>query len=504
MDVWLELHVDDERLSADPAVWPDVAALLDTVARAVASEGGRLSFRFRERFARLDAYAFIRGLVAAGHECGWHAHGRRLAQARDAVVAAGGSAAVAAPGLVQTGLAGAADTLDAAARLGARVVTDRLRVRPFGWRGRVAYRPVDGMIALDPSVDPVDWGVHRRAPDWRALADLAARTRALPPLPGHPPYFGATFHEHDLCASGPSNPRRPPPTPGSLRARTSDLDGLRRFVAAYGAVPSQACADARAGAAVHAPLPSRGRLVRERVRDLFPHRPERRAPPVTHTLKVGARTVAVTRTGPAHPRAAMVVVHGGTDGRAQGLSMLGLPDDAFPDLAVWIFTRTEGTGRAPGNPVHLADIRAVLAAARAEGVPVGLLSWSGGLVNALRALDDPRDVAFLVDVEGPVDRWSLVPPCRPRHEWAEAGEHDEALWSGREVLDRLAALGPRHLRVQGAPDHVHGACDLHAVMACAASGGTRIDVAGPVASGGLPMRDAMGAWVRARLPDLRA
>jgi hypothetical protein len=491
VDVWLELHVDDELLSADPAVWPEVAALLESAARAAADEGGRISFRFRERFARLDTHGFIRALVSAGHECGWHAHGRRLGAARDAVVAAGGTAAVAAPGLVQTGLTGARATLDAAARLGARVVTDRLRVRPFGWRGRVAYRPVDGVIALDPSVDPVDWGVHRRMPDWSALTDLAARVRALPPLPGHPPYFGATFHEHDLCSAG------------SLRARAPDLDGLRRFVAAYGAAPSQACADARARGALHAPLPSRVRVVRERVRALLPGPSERSGPPVTHGLTVGARTVHVTRTGPAHPLAALVVVHGGTDGRGQGLSFLGLPDDAFPDLAVWTFTRTPGTARAPGNPVHLADTRAVLAAARAEGVPVGLLSWSGGIVNALRALDDPRDIAFLVDVEGPVDRWSLVPPCRPRHEWADASEHDDALWNGREVLEHLTALGPRHLRVQGAPDHVHGACDLHAVTACAASGGMRINVAGPVASGGRPVRDAVEAWVRARLPDHR-
>jgi hypothetical protein len=214
-------------------------------------------------------------------------------------------------------------------------------------------------------------------------------------------------------------------------------------------------------------------------------------PAATHRLRVGAREVRARRTGPSSPEAAVVVVHGGESGLVQGLSFLGLPDDAFARLAVWTFARTPAGSRAPGNPVHVADTRAVLEAARAEGVAVGLLAWSGGLVNALLAADER--VPFLIDCEGPVDRFSLVPPNDADPVLAATSVFDDAAWQGREAVDLLWAFRGRYLRAQGRPDHQHGVHDLHARRVEAF--GERVDLRGPLEQRGGEIRDRLERWM---------
>lgn len=473
---WLELHVDDVLLGRDPACWPDAASLVDAIARAVEAEGGRLSIRLRERFARQDRHGLVRDLRRRGHEVGWHAHGRRLREARDAVVAAGGAAGVAAPGLVQAGPAGAQRLLLEARALGARVVTDRLETRPAAYAGWLAREALPGLTMLDVSVSPFAWGVLARRdgrvvpgePDWTRLTALADVATRMAPPEGGVAFFGATVHEHDLAE------------PGTLRPR--GLDGLRRWVARFRPVPS-ATLPAPAPWGPSPPLP-RGLRVRHALLDLR----RRGWPP--RDVAAADHVVRARRVGPASPERALVVVHGGGSGLDQGLGFLGLPEDAFPGWAVWTFARSEGVPRAPGHPRHVADTRAVLDAALAEGVPTAVLSWSGGIVPALRAIDARVDA--LIDAEGPADRFSLVPPGVAGHELASRDPWDDGAWLGMEAVALLPAFRGRYTRLQGRPDHVHGADDTHARrLVAAARDGHLVRFDGPLALSGPAAADAI-------------
>jgi hypothetical protein len=143
--------------------------------------------------------------------------------------------------------------------------------------------------------------------------------------------------------------------------------------------------------------------------------------------------------------------------------------------------------------MHVADTRAVLARAREEGVPVGVLSWSGGLVNALLAADET--LAFLVDCEGPVDRFSLVPPEGGDPGLAATSVFDDAAWRDREAVELLWRLRGSYLRVQGRPDHVHGTHDLHARRVAAF--GERMDTRGPLDLRGPELRERLERWMLA-------
>ncbi len=497
---WLEVHVDDRLLAEDPAAWPEAAAVVDVLASTAEQHGARLSFRFRETFARLDTHGFVRSLVARGHEAGWHAHGARLQDARDAVVAAGGTARACSPGLVQAGWAGRRALLAEAQDLGATLVTDHGWPTDFAWSGWLARWTTPGLLLLETSVRPGDWNLGGvDGPDWRRLADLRAAREAVVPPEGTVATFGVTFHEHDVCA------------PDTLAPRS--LDGLRHFLdAAAGHVTTSLdVGDAVAARAIapQRPTPPRVRLpdaadalrlagriglrgfVTRTLHDLGA------VPRPTHLVPAGARRVAARRSGPAPEAAAgaLVVVHGGESGIAQGLAFLGLPENAFPSLAVWTFARTEATFRTPGNPVHVGDTLAVIEAARAEGLRVGLLAWSGGLVNALLAARRVGEIDFLVDCEGPVDRWSLVPPGEDDHPLAQLSPNDEAAWADREAVTLLPAFPGRYLRVQGQPDHVHGGLDLHARRVAAF--GERIDVRGALRDRGSEVRDRLERWMLA-------
>lgn len=462
--VWLEVHVDDVLLARDPARWPEAAALVDRIAAAAEAEGGRLSFRVRARFAQGDRGQFLVGLVRRGHEVGAHAHGKDLDAAVEALRAAGIAPTVFAPGFVQVGRRGSAALAAKARRLGAERLTDRVEEKVWTYQGWLARQHAGGLPILDVSVSPFAWGVLRRGargvepgrPDFAALAERTEVQLGWEAPPESTPFFGATVHEHDLAE------------PGTLRA--GQLDGLRRYCARFRPVPSgsfplriDAVDPGEPPGAAWAARKLRG--VRRR---LWP----------TFRIDVGARSLEVRRVGPARPKAALVLVHAGPPGLRQGLGVLGLPEDAFPDLAVWSFARTPSSFPAPGNPVHAADVRAVVAWAAAEGVPVGLVSWSAGVLPALLS---GVDAAFLVDVEGPADRLSLVPPDQPTHPFAAEDVHDDRPWVRREAVTLVRGWRRPYLRLQGTDDHQHHACVLHARrMVAAAPDGALVLVRGEV------------------------
>lgn len=442
--VWLEVHVDDVLLAKDPARWPEAAKLVDTIARAAEAEGGRLSFRVRARFAEGDRGQFLVDLVNRGHEVGAHAHGKDLAAGVAALRRAGITPTVFAPGFVQVGLRGWRRLAEQARALGCTRLTDRVEAKLWTYQGWLGWSPIPGVTATDVSVSPLDWGVvvkdGRRygpgRPDWAKLAAMARVQTAWEAPPHASPFFGATVHEHDLAE------------PGTLRP--VNLDGLRRYVAEFqpirsGDVPVELD-----------PVDVPRRSIRDAVR--FRLRTHRRT-----TERVGS--IEIRRVGPPTPRGAIVVVHGGGPGTTQALAPFGLDDDALDGIAVWTFDRSAGE-RTPGNPVHIAEARAVFDRAAAEGVPTGFLTWSAGVIPALRS---GAPAAFLVDAEGPADRFSLVPPGQPGHELATARVFDEAPWAGREAVELIRGWRAPYTRLQGTHDHQHGAMVLHARRMVAAA-----------------------------------
>lgn len=524
MNTWLELHVDDVLLSLDPGAWPEVAALLDGAARAAESEGGRLSFRIRSAFAEGDRTGFLRGLMARGHEVGAHAHVKDLEATVAALRAAGIAPTVFAPGLVQAGVAGEAALVARAVALGALGITDRLDVRRWTYQGWLPRRHPAGPWMLDVSVSPWAWGVLRDGPegpepahalDWAAL-DRCARVQARWRAPAErTPFFGATFHEHDLCP------------PRALAASDPSFDGLRRWVAAWKPGPSTSSA---VGPEVEAEAPTRAHAAPDGPPASTPaspprrHRPwPRRAPdpsdrhPLLHAALRRTSAAALTWAGahfgahelPPHqvirgatPRATVVCVHAGDGGLAERLRFLGLGDEGFgPEIDLWLYARRPAGWAAPGNPAHVDDARRVLRAAARSGLPLIVLTWSGGCVPGARAILELAEaepplaahVAALVDVEGPPDRLALVKPGAEA-EWAAFSPHDDTPWVGRELVTLLPELArlpspPEYHRWQGRPDHVHGDCTLHAdvAMAAARAAGLRAElvrVAGELARHG--------------------
>jgi len=524
----LEIHVDDEVLQRDPARWEQAAALLDGLARRAEDGGGVLCFRIREPFARGDASAdnrtncggFLRALQQRGHEIGWHAHGTGLARAVAALRATGvrEPALVGAPGLVQTELHGgirsairAKWVLEQAYLLGMRVLTDRWAHRAFGWQGRVPWTLELGagrqILSLDVSADPFAWGVLRHAGgaeaqaappkhahgdlDWHALDALIDRRDAEDPLPGS--YFSATVHEHNFCA------------PNSLVALPDAMDAFSRWLERRGQrlrratelvspeLVAQPCApNLGRRSAASPPMLSRLRAV-TRLQNFGKPKSSAEARnipvngPTLRTLRSlwfnGAQSSSINLL-----KGIVVAVHGGAGGCTQRLGFLGLAEDALTKngWALVVFDRTPDVSRTPGNPIHVADTAAMIEAARlaAQGLPVHVLTWSAGLVPAV--LSGLHGVARLIDVEGPVDRYSLVPPGQRSHELTGAEIFEDALWQGREAVDGIAAFtraGGDYVRVQGSPDHVHGNVDHHAIVAIRAANAGR---AGSATLLGLP------------------
>lgn len=517
LPLFLEIHVDDDVLHTNSAAWPDAAALLDTLARRAEAEGAALCFRIREDFAKGDRSGFLRGLRARGHEIGWHAHGTRLAQAVAALAAAGvdDAARVGAPGLVQVELGAdrtrvgravrrwrARRLLESAWALGLRVLTDRRAIREFGWQGRVPWvvHLGDGrrLVSLDVTADPFAWGVLRRGPDrvyhargtldWDALDALVGRRAAEPPVGGD--YFGAAAHEHNFCALG------------SLRPLPPALDALSRWLSTRG--PQLARSAPLAERPVDPGAPQPRALVSVPARAWVKRATQRPPRGTEHPVEVDGRVVRTTWFPAPRARGIVVAVHGGVGGIEQRLGFIGQRDRALADRG-WtlvVFDRTEGVARTPGNPVHVADTAAVLdaalAEARAHRVPLRVLTWSGGLVPAV--LSGLVGVDRLVDVEGPVDRYSLVPPALPGHELTRAEVFDDDAWRGREALPGLrayTAAGGTYVRAQGRPDHVHGDARLHADAAVASAEAGRAGSArllrlpGPVQAHGGLVLDAL-------------
>lgn len=486
-----ELHVDDLALEAG-ASWRDAARLVATISELAQGADARLSFRFRVGFAkgaaRLGTRNPLRLLEAAGHEVGTHAHGRGLRRARQAVSACGVDNRGATPGMVQAG-----DRVGKlwrqAGDLGFAWITDHppRRAWAYGgvlpWRPGSSFRPDEpplGPVMIETSADPFDWGLlrregsqvhhqHRLGPEHFELLEamLVAHWRPLPA--GARPYFGFALHEHNLCAEG------------SLEPRQQALDALEAFLRRHRVVRAgELTAQVTDPPIAPARQEPRGLRFARRVR--MATGPARRrisgrapTPQGPFTVRAGPRRLHAMWLGPTEPRGLLLLSHAGLQGgtrtllRPFGLEPAGL---VAQGLAVAAFDRS-GTGRSPapvaltpGSGVHAQDFRAVLEAVRSRldhGVPVGVLSFSSGILPVLRSA---RPIDFLIDGEAPADRWSLHPPHgagAPRDPTlADMPTHRDEAWAGREPAKLLGSLICPYHRLQAELDHVHGRLNVHA------------------------------------------
>ena len=476
--VWVELHVDDEVLSAHPERWPAARTLIEAIGAGAQQRGARLCFRFREHFATAAiSSGVLPALVADGHEVGVHAHGRRLSQATEAVRRCGVVPEVAVPGLVQVGRSGRAALLKQAASLSFRRVSDHSAQRAWAYDGLLP-RVESGVVVMAPTVRPFEWGLmetdgtrHRLRS--RQIEQL--RTLELTAGEQGAAWFGLALHEHDLC-----HPDTLTPDPDALAAFFGYLDS--RVVPAM-SVPIN----------LPSPRPFRGPppsdrrikavravgLVTRRASTLrrrLPGRPHRR-PSQGMKIRVGTRHIVAQRLGSTQPKALCVISHAGREG---GRRLRFKPFGPLLPLleekwGVWLYDRA-GTGDspppprlpgwrgdhplAPGHPAHTHDWIAVLERARREGVPVIALSWSAGVVPVLRAAAAGVRPDALIDGEGPADRWSLVPPWG--NELAMLDPWRASDWAGWEPRALVGSLGCPYGRLQAERDHIHDRDRHHA------------------------------------------
>ncbi len=468
--IYLEIHVDEHLLRQEPARWDQAAELLHELCHRSEQAGAHLSLRLREAFVEGDTSDFLLGLMRRGHEVGWHSHGEEAAGLVAAFQQRGLPTDVATPGLVQAGRGGRR-LLEQALKLGVRRITDSHEERSFTYQGWLAWQPIPELWSLDVSVSPFAWGVlerglfgvrHRHGGlDWARLQRLTESWGRWPVPAGYAGYFGATFHEHNLCP------------PESYRPLPAELDGFQRYVDRFGSHIQTSGSIPLPEPPPPPPEQPVGRV------PLFLQRLRRGArrlvePPVQR-LQVGQRQVPYRVWGEPR-RGNLVVVHGGSSGLEQRLGFLGLsPDDLAADgIAVWCFARTAQSFLTPGNPLHRAELRAMVDLAMEKSKNTGVLSWSGGLIPALGVASE-RPLRFLVDAEGPVDRFSLVPIQNPPAELRDRSVEEDALWVGLEAMSMLPKLQIPYLRLQGSIDHAHERMSIHAQRAVQAVSGGRLE-----------------------------
>lgn len=478
LPVWVEIHVDDEVLEEDPGRWPEAQALVMAIAQVAEAQGARLSFRFRTLFARLsEGSGTLPSLVDRGHEVGAHAHGKGLAEVMTALRAAGVTPTVAAPGLVQAGREGRESLLRQAASHGIQFVTDHGPERAWAYDGLMP-RVEGGVVVAGPTVRPFDWGLMepngaRHLLDTVAMDQLAHRERQAQSL--HARYFGLTLHEHDLALPATLSPS--PEALGLLGQYLSERvqisSAIERPAAPAQGAEARPISDRRLrfARAIH--------MATARGKRVLPKREGRtREVPMdaAFELDVDDRRITAIRHGPAQPKAAVLVSQAGHTGGCStelGPFGLGLRDLTGRDLAVYLYDRA-GTGRStaegpltPGNRAHIRDWQAMLTLAREEGVAVIALSHSAGGIPVLAAAVHGDRPDAWIDVEGPADRWSLVPPGG--NELSGVDPWRDSAWAMREPARMLHRLDRPYLRLQATHDHVHGALTEHAVRMVAAA-----------------------------------
>jgi pimeloyl-ACP methyl ester carboxylesterase len=133
-------------------------------------------------------------------------------------------------------------------------------------------------------------------------------------------------------------------------------------------------------------------------------------------------------------------------------------------LTVIIFD-PDGRGRSDGQEdrdgyIHQDGLAAVIQSALSipgvDPAKIGLVSYSYGITMASGTLARYPDlpVRFLIDWEGPADRYDTTLGCgsSPRQTWPDCS--DDAAWSQREALTFISQIQVPYQRLQSETDHV--------------------------------------------------
>jgi len=156
----------------------------------------------------------------------------------------------------------------------------------------------------------------------------------------------------------------------------------------------------------------------------------------------------------------LVLIPGGA-GTIDAEKAQGLVTNGF----VVIFFDPDGRGNSEGEEnldgyIQQDGLTAVIRAAGSlPGVDkerIGLVSYSYGITMASGALARHPDlqVQFLIDWEGPADRYDTTLGCQtnPRIAWPDCS--DDAAWAEREALTFIGQIGVPYQRLQSDQDHV--------------------------------------------------
>ncbi|MCP4808968.1 MAG: hypothetical protein GY913_29025 [Proteobacteria bacterium] len=490
MFLFHELHVDDDVLEVrqDRRTYEQARDLIEAILAVPESLGQRMALRVRHHFARaaLTFEGPDNALVRweeRGHEIGAHAHRRHIRTTRDALVAAGvRDLRAVVPGLIRCSRSRAARITRACEGLGFSYISDQLQFGSFPYAGRVPWRPARDLsgpgngpfVFVDVSVNPFAWGLLRQTPTGveqtfglrdEHFALLGEQLAAWQELPTTSPldYFGYPFHEHQHTAG-----------PYTLAPDERSLTAWHDFVAGLSDVQIVLPRELAAKAAPESPRQrAASRLDRRDLRYDLPSWLEDRMPhrAATQERPMGRRgPLRIDRHGPLRPRLAVVVSHAGRKGGTRELlKPWGLWPDDLPDVAFYFWDR--GGALHPGEPHHADELVQVFERAQTEGVPVGILTWSAGLIPALRALNR-IEPAFLIDSEGPADRLSITPRSDEPDELGHRSRLTDRTVDAWEPWRRIESLACPYHRLQGRLDHMHGRCDTHARILVRATGGT--------------------------------
>jgi pimeloyl-ACP methyl ester carboxylesterase len=157
---------------------------------------------------------------------------------------------------------------------------------------------------------------------------------------------------------------------------------------------------------------------------------------------------------------ALVLVPGGTGlvdlQKAQRLSAEGFVVIVFDPDGRGRSTGTEDLGGYAQQDGLAAVIQFAATLPGVDPAKIGLVSYSYGVTMATGALVRHPDlpIRFLIDWEGPADRYDTTTDCQPKTgaDWPACT--DDAAWAQREALTFIAQVRVPYQRIQSAQDHV--------------------------------------------------
>lgn len=125
----------------------------------------------------------------------------------------------------------------------------------------------------------------------------------------------------------------------------------------------------------------------------------------------------------------------------------------------------EGRGQSEGKEdydgfIHQDGLAEVIRAAAAlpgvDAQRLGLVSYSYGITMASGALARYPDlpVRFLIDWEGPADRYDTTSDCQPNTDIPWPPCKDDAFWAQREAINFIGQIRVPYQRLQSEKDHV--------------------------------------------------